>query len=192
MRADALQRRQRIITAATALLTTRHPMSLSLEEVAKEARVGIATLYRNFNDRAELFHACAATLFKQVIELQTRIVAQLPADPSAAWSAYISGLMDLSLGALIPVLAPARLGQLPEDLQAQRETAASQVAEIITAARRAGIIHPQVEPEFFFIGLITVSRPQVDAVAELAPDLSKSLVRIYLSGLRHGPENFPL
>lgn len=187
MRADARERRHRIIVAACDLLRSRHEASLTLEEVAGAAGVGIATLYRNFADRRELLHACATHLFDQVIALQDETLRGFPGAPADTWGRYVRGLVGLGLGAVVPLLAPARLADLPADLQSRREAVEQRGYEIVTAAQDAGLVHPTVMPSTFIIGLITVSRPQVSAVAELAPDLTEALVQLYLSGLRHGP-----
>ncbi|MGD7001165.1 TetR/AcrR family transcriptional regulator [Corynebacterium halotolerans] len=187
MRADARERRHRIIVAACDLLRSRHEASLTLEEVAGAAGVGIATLYRNFADRRELLHACATHLFDQVIALQDETLREFPGAPADTWGRYVRGLVGLGLGAVVPLLAPARLADLPADLQSRREAVEQRGHEIVTAAQDAGLVHPTVMPSTFIIGLITVSRPQVSAVAELAPDLTEALVQLYLSGLRHGP-----
>lgn len=56
-RADAARNRERILEAARALFAERGPAEVSLEEVAKAAGVGKATLFRRFGDRGALFLA---------------------------------------------------------------------------------------------------------------------------------------
>lgn len=56
-RADAARNRQKILDAATHLVSTRGAASLSLDEVARHAGVGVGTVYRRFGDLAGLVNA---------------------------------------------------------------------------------------------------------------------------------------
>ncbi|SHF63932.1 transcriptional regulator, TetR family [Loktanella atrilutea] len=65
-RSDALRNRERLIAAAKDVLGKGGP-DASLEAVAREAGVGIGTLYRNFPDRAALFHAVFLRELEQLV-----------------------------------------------------------------------------------------------------------------------------
>jgi AcrR family transcriptional regulator len=56
-RADAARNRLRILDAARRLLATHGFADLSLDAVAKEAGVGVGTVYRRFHNRAGLVYA---------------------------------------------------------------------------------------------------------------------------------------
>ncbi|MEV4221737.1 TetR/AcrR family transcriptional regulator [Nonomuraea sp. NPDC049725] len=56
-RADAARNRQKIIDCATRLIAERGADQLSLDEIAREACVGVGTVYRRFGDRAGLVYA---------------------------------------------------------------------------------------------------------------------------------------
>ncbi|MEU8245345.1 TetR/AcrR family transcriptional regulator [Nonomuraea sp. NPDC048916] len=56
-RADAARNRQKIIEVASRMIAERGADQLSLDEVAKEASVGVGTVYRRFGDRAGLVWA---------------------------------------------------------------------------------------------------------------------------------------
>ncbi len=55
MRSDAKENRQRILTVATNLLKKQDFKNITMAQVAKEAHVGIGTLYRNFATKNELY-----------------------------------------------------------------------------------------------------------------------------------------
>ena len=59
MRADARAKRAQIIAAATRQFRSVPASAVTLEGIAAEAGVGIATLYRHFPSRTELRQACA-------------------------------------------------------------------------------------------------------------------------------------
>ncbi|MEO3830216.1 helix-turn-helix domain-containing protein [Actinomadura sp. B10D3] len=56
-RADAALNRRRILRAAARLIEARGPEAVSMDEVAREAGVGVGTVYRRFGDRARLVYA---------------------------------------------------------------------------------------------------------------------------------------
>lgn len=53
-RADAARNRQKIVDVAIRMIAERGPDQLSLDEVAREAGVGVGTVYRRFRDRVGL------------------------------------------------------------------------------------------------------------------------------------------
>ena len=67
-RADAARNRARVLEAAKVVLGTGGPHA-SLEAVAREAGVGIGTLYRHFPTRESLFEAVYRREVEQLVEL---------------------------------------------------------------------------------------------------------------------------
>ncbi|HEX7827788.1 MAG TPA: helix-turn-helix domain-containing protein, partial [Mycobacterium sp.] len=57
VRADAHRNRERLLAAATAAFTAADGTTVSLEAVARDAGVGIGTLYRHFPNREALVEA---------------------------------------------------------------------------------------------------------------------------------------
>ncbi len=80
-RADAARNRMRVLEAAKAVFSTGGPQA-SLEAVAREAGVGIGTLYRHFPTRESLFEAVYRREVEQLVELAGQLSA-CP-DPVAA------------------------------------------------------------------------------------------------------------
>lgn len=88
MRADGRRNRERIIAAAEELVR-RDGAQVSLEEVARRAGVGSATLHRHFSSRRDLLEA----LFKDgVAALCARASAQPGADPGADLASWLEEL----------------------------------------------------------------------------------------------------
>ena len=69
MRADARAKRDQIVTAALAQIGTRSNSEITLEGIAADADVGIATLYRHFPTRAALYDACAIVFLERIESL---------------------------------------------------------------------------------------------------------------------------
>ena len=67
-RADALRNRERVLEAAKAVFSAGGP-DASLEAVAREAGVGIGTLYRHFPTREALYEAVYRREVEQLSEL---------------------------------------------------------------------------------------------------------------------------
>jgi AcrR family transcriptional regulator len=66
MRADAHRNRERLVEIATAAFAAADGTSVSLEAIAREAGVGIGTLYRHFPSREALVEAVYRTELAEV------------------------------------------------------------------------------------------------------------------------------
>jgi len=98
-RADAARNRARILEAARSLFAERGPSQVTLEEVAKAAGVGKATLFRRFGDRGALF---LALLDEHERDLQEAVLrGEPPLGPGAPARerllAFLDALLALSL-----------------------------------------------------------------------------------------------
>src|SRR4051794_12277532 len=82
LRADARRNRQQLLAAARDVFVEHGP-DAPLDEVARRAGVGIATLYRRFPDRATLQRAVALDVLARAAEVARRA----DADETDAWSA---------------------------------------------------------------------------------------------------------
>ncbi|CAN5526349.1 TetR/AcrR family transcriptional regulator [soil metagenome] len=89
LRADAALNRDRILDAAAKLFADRG-ISVPLDEVARQAGVGVATLYRRFPTRADL----AAATFERNISRYTEAVDRALADPRP-WDGFRTLVFDL-------------------------------------------------------------------------------------------------
>ena len=67
-RADAARNRERVLEAAKVVFSTGGPQA-SLDAVAREAGVGIGTLYRHFPTRESLFEAVYRREVEQLVEM---------------------------------------------------------------------------------------------------------------------------
>jgi AcrR family transcriptional regulator len=89
LRADAQLNRDRILDAAATLFADRG-LSVPLDEIARQAGVGVATLYRRFPTRADL----AAAIFERNISRYTEAVDRAVADP-VPWNGFRGLIFDL-------------------------------------------------------------------------------------------------
>jgi len=76
-RADSVRNRERVLEAAKAVFAAGGPGG-SLEAVARQAGVGVGTLYRHFPNRQALFEAVYRHEVEQLVELAERLRTDLP------------------------------------------------------------------------------------------------------------------
>ena len=77
-RADRVRNRERVVAAAKAVFAAGGPAG-SLEAVARQAGVGVGTLYRHFPTRQALFEAVYRHEVEQLVELAEQLGTDLPA-----------------------------------------------------------------------------------------------------------------
>jgi AcrR family transcriptional regulator len=95
-RADAARNRQKILVAAARLVAERGADSLSLDEVARAANVGVGTVYRRFGSRAGLV---SAMVDNRELQFQTAFMMGPPplgpgAPPQVRIGAFLHALLD--------------------------------------------------------------------------------------------------
>lgn len=76
-RADSLRNHSRVLEAARSVFAAHGPAG-SLEAVAREAGVGIGTLYRHFPTRETLFEAVYRTEVEHLVKLAEHLAADHP------------------------------------------------------------------------------------------------------------------
>ncbi len=76
-RADGVRNRERVLKAAKAVFAVGGPTG-SLEAVARQAGVGVGTLYRHFPTRQALFEAVYRHEVEQLVELAEQLETDLP------------------------------------------------------------------------------------------------------------------
>lgn len=136
MRADARRNRERIIEVATVAFAERGPGAF-LEDIARDAGVGIGTLYRHFPTRDALFVAVHRAEIIQVAERANELLADRP--PRAALEAWLREFLDFmhaKKGMAEVFRSVMSSGENPFlDLRAQTTAAADR---LLRAARPAG------------------------------------------------------
>ena len=76
-RADSVRNRERVLAAAKAVFAAGGP-ARSLEAVARQAGVGVGTLYRHFPTRQDLFEAVYRHEVEQLAERAEQLATNLP------------------------------------------------------------------------------------------------------------------
>ncbi|MFC7340405.1 TetR/AcrR family transcriptional regulator [Saccharopolyspora griseoalba] len=104
LRADARRNRDRIINTARTVFTERGT-EVPMEEIAREAGVGVGTLYRRFPDRDSLIREVAVESFERLIA-DIREITEHQSDAWQTITELLDRATDLRTVARLTVLSP--------------------------------------------------------------------------------------
>jgi AcrR family transcriptional regulator len=159
-RADATRNRDQLLEAATRVFVSADTEP-SMRAIAREAGVGIATLYRHFPTRESLVDAVYRDQVARLTAGARELLAQLP--PPAAlrrWMDLFGDWIATKNGMLDTLLAMIESGEIAH-AQTQAELLAA-IDEILNAGRVTGDLRADVTAEDIaasLIGIFTVARP---------------------------------
>ncbi|HEY4454500.1 MAG TPA: helix-turn-helix domain-containing protein [Pseudonocardiaceae bacterium] len=171
MRADA-RRNRSAITGAALRLAGERGEAVSMEDIAREAGVGVGTLYRHFPDRRALLEDIAVDTLRNLLEAARAEVGRSP-----AWEALLR-LVDHCMALPLSLTKSLITGQ-PEraeltDLEAEVN---GLIAAIAADAQREGDLRADVPPT-------EVVRVLNVAVCRCGARADDHLTRVLLAGLR--------
>lgn len=181
LRADASRNRERIVLAAREVFVELGA-DAPLDDIAKRAGVGNATLYRNFQDRTALIR-------EVILLVKHRILAAAEAAPAEstgpfdALQRFTHTAADEHVGALCPLLTD-RIDPFDPDLVEARERITAAVAGLVDRAREAGELRPDVDHGDLFIAISQLNRPLPGTSCNLINDFVHRHLQIFLDGLR--------
>lgn len=181
MRADAERNRQAIIAAARDIFS-ESGADAPLDEIARRAGVGIATLYRRFPHRDDLIRAVVIDTFRRMTEVADAALAE-GTDAFDALRRFTHAALDVKIGATLPAL----VGHVVFDdaIDDARLNVANRLQPMLKRAQEAGLVRPDVEFGDITLMVMRLSRP-LPAVTKLLidTDIAHRHLDIYLDGLR--------
>jgi AcrR family transcriptional regulator len=149
-RVDAARNRKRVLAAAVDE-HARHGASLSMQDVARRAGVGIGTVYRHFPSRQALIEAIAHPFFERGLRLATTVKREVPEEERFAQ--FVRGFARM-------LADHGVLGQCMWDAPAAEPVRAELrvlVGEFVDSACRHGMLRHDVTPEDAFALLWTIA-----------------------------------
>ena len=156
LRADARDNRRRLVEAARDVLIERGPTA-PLEEIARRAGTGIATLYRRFPDRRALLRDVILDALERTSDEARRAAVEEP-DPFRALARYMHRAIDVRTAAVIPaLLADAPLDD--EEIRQARQTGSALLEALVDAAHRVGTLRGDVTSGDIGLLIVRLSRP---------------------------------
>jgi AcrR family transcriptional regulator len=144
LRADAKINEDRIIEAAT-LAFARDGADASLKAIAKDADVGIGTLYRRFPTREQLIWAIYRSDVDRICASVPHLLTQrLPAEALRAWMEGFLGFLAAKRG-MADALKAALATDDEQRLQT-RELITNALARLLEAGAADGTLRPDISP----------------------------------------------
>ena len=180
LRADARRNREKIVAAARTAFA-QSGLATQMDDVAREAGVGVGTLYRHFPTKDDLVRALVVDRFERITAESRKLAAEEP-DP---WKA-LSGTILYGAGVQAGDLALSQvLSTHAEACHDAREQAGLHevTTELLRRAREAGQIREDVtldDVALLFTGLGKI----LEAVACGAPMDWRRYVELMLDGMR--------
>ncbi|MQS11563.1 TetR/AcrR family transcriptional regulator [Streptomyces kaniharaensis] len=185
LRADATRNRERIVLAARDAFVELGP-DVPLDEVAKRAGVGNATLYRNFPDRTALIREVALLVKNRILALAETAAAEADtagASPFDALQRFAHATVEEKLGALCPLFTD-RVDPFDPELAETRERLTAAVGGLLARTREAGELRPDVDHGDLFIAISQLTRPLPGTSCRLLDDFVHRHLQLFLDGLR--------
>ncbi|MER5989135.1 TetR/AcrR family transcriptional regulator [Streptomyces sp. NPDC001787] len=179
-RADALRNRERIVAAAREMFVEFGP-EVPLDDVARRAGVGNATLYRNFPDRAALTHEVVLVVTSRTTDRAEEALAA-ESDPFAALSRFVHEAADERIGALCPMLSGVFDKDHP-DLLAERRRLEEAVEGLVRRAMTAGRLRTDIAVGDVLVALSQLTRPLPGTACLDIDRFTHRHLQLFLDGL---------
>jgi AcrR family transcriptional regulator len=172
LRADAERNRQRLIVAAREVFAQRG-LEVPIEDVARHAGVGVATLYRRFPTRADLIAGAFEAKMAAYADAVARALAE--PDPWVGFCDYLERVCamqatDRGFANVLTMTFPTA-----KRFEAERDRAYHGIVELIERAKAAGELRADFSPEDLVM-LLMANAGVVAATADAAPDVWRRFV----------------
>jgi AcrR family transcriptional regulator len=180
LRRDAQRNRDRIVSSARTLFA-RDGVDVSVDDITREAGVGMGTLYRHFPTKQALIDAVLEDAFDDLVRLAEEAMAA-----EDAWAGF-TGFLEQVLAqqaanrGLKDVLATHDPGR--ERAQAMRDRIRPLLQRMIERAQAQGSLRPDVTAEDVPLVFWTGSRV-IETTEAVAPDHWRRYLGLLLDGLR--------
>jgi AcrR family transcriptional regulator len=180
LRADAQRNRDRLLEVAVRALSADGP-DVTLEAIAREARVGIGTLYRHFPTREALIEATYRNELARLCDAVAGLLRAQPPDQALrAWMDRFVDYMTTKRGMADALRAVIASGRNPFALS--RDALIGAITTLLDAAVAAGTLRPDIEPADVLASLSGVS---IAAGEPAQRDQAGRLLDLLMDGLRY-------
>src|SRR3954451_4766690 len=180
LRADAARNRDAIVEAARAVFA-EHGVDAPLDEIAKRAGTGNATLYRRFPIRSDLVAAVFAERMAAHVEaVETALEDD---DPWNGFASYIRAVIAMQAGDRgIADLVTMDLSSAPE-IEQLRARAYDGLVQLIGRAQDAGVLRADFTDQDVVL-LLMANAGLVERAHGVTEQASARLTALLLDGLR--------
>jgi AcrR family transcriptional regulator len=177
MRADAVRNYERLVTAARVVFSQQGG-GASMEAIAKEAGVGVGTLYRHFPKRIDVVEAVYREDVDELVSVAESAVAEL--EPWPALGAWLEAFVRYAIGKRRFLTELHEAFEKNPDLRiASRERIEGAIDIVLARAQDAGVVRTDLDgPDLMqLLGSMCMS-------ATLTPEQSERLLVMIEDGLR--------
>jgi AcrR family transcriptional regulator len=176
-----LRNRQRVLDAAVQAFAHDSP-DVPLEKIARDAGVGIGTLYRHFPTREALVEAAYRNELARLCDSASDLLASMPADAALrAWMDRYIDYMATKRGMAEALRALIATGANPYDQSRARLMAA--ITALLDAGKQADAVRADITPADTLAGLMGVS---LVAGEPEQREQAARLLDLLMDGLRFG------
>jgi AcrR family transcriptional regulator len=180
LRADARRNRDRLVEAAVRAFT-QGGLDATLESIARDAGVGIGTLYRHFPTREALVEAAYRNELARLCDAATELLADRPADRALrAWMDRYVDYMATKRGMADALRAVIASGGNPYAESRDRLLAA--VTTLLHAGTAAGLLRSDLDPGDVLVGLSGLAVVTADPAQR---EQAGRLLDLLMDGLRY-------
>lgn len=178
-RRDALRNRALLIETAAAAFR-EEGLQVGVDEIARRARVGIATLYRHFPTKGDLVVAVSSELLDEL--RAARDAALAAGDDAAALERFLRDALAQLQANRGMVEALAQHPPSPQIRERMREEMLEVVEPVVEQAHAAGTLAAGLDAEDLLIAIRMIGA----ASAPGTPREPERYLRLLLAGLRAG------
>jgi AcrR family transcriptional regulator len=180
LRADAERNRRQLVDAARVVYAERG-LDAPLDEIARRAGVGNATLYRRFPTRCQLIAAVFADTLREVVDATGRALAD--PDPWQGFTGHLTFLCQLQAGnrALADLLTATLSGA--DELEQLRGRALRGLTRLIDRAKASGDLRADFGHQDVVL-LLMANAGLIERTADAAPAAWRRHLSYVLAGLR--------
>jgi len=180
LRADAERNRCQLMNAALSVFAERG-LDAPLDEIARRAGVGNATLYRRFPTRCDLVAAVFLDVMREIADAGTGALAE--PDPWAAFTGHLTFLCEMqAANRAIADLLTAAVSGMPE-LERLRAKALGALTELIDRAKACGDLRADFGHQDVVL-ILMANAGLIERTAGAAPGAARRHLSYVLDGLR--------
>ncbi|MDI3403437.1 TetR/AcrR family transcriptional regulator [Streptomyces cavernicola] len=176
-----MRNRERIVGAAREMFVELGP-EVPLDEIARRAGVGNATVYRHFSDRSVLIREVVCSVMDRTAERAEEALAE-EADAFQALRRFVHAAADERIGALCPMLS----GTFDEEhsaLDGSRRRLELRIAEVMERARASGQLRTDIAVGDLFVALSQLTRPLPGSGCANFDQFVHRHLQLFLDGLQ--------
>jgi AcrR family transcriptional regulator len=182
MRADARRNRERLLEVAVRAFSQGGP-DVTLDAIAKEAGVGIGTLYRHFPTREALIEAAYRSELARLCDAVPGLLAAMPPDQAArTWMDRYIGYMATKRGMADALRAVIASGGTP--YAQSRDRLIGAITALLEAGAAAGTLRADVQPVDVFASLAGIA---LMAGEPAQREQAGRMLDLLMDGLRYRP-----